>query len=57
VKEYDELAANPKTRSLVAKTPDGYYMKRKATNVDFSGVAKIKLLKVGVSIKLISFSQ
>lgn len=49
--EYTSLLANPKMRSLVAKTGDGYWMKRRATNVDFSGVAKIKLLNVGVEVK------
>lgn len=49
--EYNKLLANPKTEALVALTGNNRPMKRKATNVDFSGVAKRKGEKHGVAIK------
>lgn len=49
--EYNNLLANPKTKPLVALTGNDRPMKRKATNVDFSGVAKKRGVKLGIAIK------
>lgn len=48
--EYNRYLANPKTAPLVAITGNNRPMKRKATNVDFSGVCKTKI-GIGFSIK------